>query len=118
MTIPAGLDVAALLQDLRAWACRGHLAHYVSKLVDTLDPSRFYAPYEGDEIHNSPFDLLKVVTVLHLTGLGHYEHCLFMDPLAAMIFRNDFSTVLGEERAPFRYGPDSDLPSLRRHSSA
>ena len=45
-----------LPQDLREWVLEGHLAHHVSDLVDALDLSPFYAPYEGDGRRNSPYD--------------------------------------------------------------
>ena len=41
-----------LPQDLREWVGEGHLAHHVSDLVDALDLSPFYAPYEGDVRRN------------------------------------------------------------------
>ena len=34
--------------DLRDWLPAGYLAHHVSDLVDGLDLTAFYAPYEGD----------------------------------------------------------------------
>ena len=46
-----------LPQDLREWVSEGHLAHHVSDLVDALDLSPFYAPYEGDGRRNSPYEL-------------------------------------------------------------
>ena len=33
--------------DVREWLAEGHLAHYVSDLVDGPDLTAFYAPYEG-----------------------------------------------------------------------
>ena len=45
-----------LPQDLREWVPEGHLAHHVSDLVDALDLSPFYAPYEGDGRRNSAYD--------------------------------------------------------------
>ena len=33
--------------DVREWLAEGHLAHHVSDLVDGLDLTAFYAPYEG-----------------------------------------------------------------------
>ena len=37
-----------LSPDLREWLPPGHLAHHVSDLVDALELSAMYAPYEGD----------------------------------------------------------------------
>ena len=34
--------------DLQEWVPPGHLAHHVSDVVDALDLTSFYAPYEGD----------------------------------------------------------------------
>ena len=36
-----------LAPDLRDWLPPGHLAHHVSDLVDALDFTAFYVPYEG-----------------------------------------------------------------------
>ena len=33
--------------DVREWLPEGHLAHHISDLVDGLDLTAFYAPYEG-----------------------------------------------------------------------
>ena len=42
--------------DVRAWLPEGHLAHHVSDLVDGLDLTAFYAPYEGDGRRNAPYE--------------------------------------------------------------
>ena len=60
-----------LPQDLREWVGEGHLAHHVSDLVDALDLSAFYAPYEGDGRRNSPYDprmMVKVLVYGYATG--------------------------------------------------
>ena len=60
-----------LPQDLREWVPEGHLAHHVSDLVDALDLSAFYAPYEGDGRRNSPYDprmMVKVLVYGYATG--------------------------------------------------
>ena len=60
-----------LPQDLREWVLEGHLAHHVSDLVDALDLSAFYAPYEGDGRRNSPYDprmMVKVLVYGYATG--------------------------------------------------
>ena len=41
--------------DVREWLAEGHLAHHVSDLVDGLDLTAFYAPYEGDGWRNAPY---------------------------------------------------------------
>ena len=58
--------------DLREWLPEGHLAHYVSDLVDGLDLTAFYAPYEGDGRRNAPYDprmLVKVLIYAYATGV-------------------------------------------------
>ena len=40
--------------DVRDWLPEGHLAHHISDLVDGLDLTAFYAPYEGDGRRNAP----------------------------------------------------------------
>ena len=60
-----------LPQDLREWVGEGHLAHHVSDLVDALDLSPFYGPYEGDGRRNSPYDprmMVKVLVYGYATG--------------------------------------------------
>ena len=46
--------------DLQEWVPPGHLAHHVSDVVDALDLTAFYAPYEGDGRRNAPYVLLSV----------------------------------------------------------
>ena len=41
--------------DLQEWVPPGHLAHHVSDVVDALDLTAFYAPYEGDGRRNAPY---------------------------------------------------------------
>ena len=58
--------------DLREWLPEVHLAHYVSDLVDGLDLTAFYAPYEGDGRRNAPYDprmLVKVLIYAYATGV-------------------------------------------------
>ena len=43
-----------LAPDVRDWLAEGHFAHHVSDLVDGLDLTAFYAPYEGDGRRNAP----------------------------------------------------------------
>ena len=50
--------------DLREWLPEGHLAHHVSDLVDGLDLTAFYAPYEGDGRRNAPYEPRMMVKVL------------------------------------------------------
>ena len=58
--------------DLREWVPSGHLSHHVSDLVDALDLSAFYAPYEGDGRRNAPYDpsmMVKVLIYAYATGV-------------------------------------------------
>ena len=58
--------------DLREWLPEGHLAHHVSDLVDGLDLTAFYAPYEGDGRRNAPYEprmMVKVLIYAYATGV-------------------------------------------------
>ena len=60
-----------LPSDPREWVPEGHLAHQVSDLVDSLDLSAFYAPYEGDGRRNARCDpsmMVKVLIYAYATG--------------------------------------------------
>ena len=64
-------QILMLPPDLREWLPEGHLAHHVSDLVDAVDLSAFYAPYEGDGRRNSPYDprmMVKVLIYAYATG--------------------------------------------------
>ena len=66
-------DQALLLPpDLRDWLPEGHLAHHVSDLVDGLDLTAFYAPYEGDGRRKSPYEprmMAKTLIYGYATGV-------------------------------------------------
>ena len=49
---------------MKDWVPEGHLAHQVSDVVDKLDLSAFYAPYEGDGRRNAPYSPAMMVKVL------------------------------------------------------
>ena len=58
--------------SLREWLPEGHLADHVSDLVDGLELSAFYAPYEGDGRRKSPYEpamMLKVLIYGYATGV-------------------------------------------------
>ena len=58
--------------DVREWLPEGHLAHHISDLVDGLDLTAFYAPYEGDGRRNAPYEprmLVKVLIYAYATGV-------------------------------------------------
>ena len=57
--------------DLQEWVPPGHLAHHVSDVVDALDLTSFYAPYEGDGRGNAPYEpsmMVKVLIYAYATG--------------------------------------------------
>ena len=61
-----------LPSNMRDWLAEGHLAHHVSDLVDGLDLTAFYAPYEGDGRRKSPYEprmMLKVLIYGYATGV-------------------------------------------------
>lgn len=61
-----------LPQSLREWLPEGHLAYFVSDVVDQLDLSPFHAPYAGDGRRKSPFDprmMLKILIYAYATGV-------------------------------------------------
>ena len=58
--------------DVREWLPEGHLAHHVSDLVDGLDLTAFYVPYEGDGRRNAPYAprmMVKVLLYAYATGV-------------------------------------------------
>ena len=58
--------------NLRDWLPEDHLAHFVSDVVDELDLSAFYKPYEGDGRRKMPYDprmMLKVLIYGYSTGV-------------------------------------------------
>ena len=62
--------------DVREWRPSGHPAHHISDLVDALDLSAFYAPYEGDGRRNVPYEpsmMVKVSIYAYATGCFRSE---------------------------------------------
>ena len=58
--------------DIREWLPAGHLAHHVGDLVDALELSAFYTPYEGDGRRNAPYEpsmMVKVLIYAYATGV-------------------------------------------------
>ena len=49
---------------MHEWPPEGHLAYYVSVLVDEPDLTAFHAPYGGDGRRNAPYELRMMVKVL------------------------------------------------------
>ena len=66
---PYAPDQSLLLPpDVGEWLPEGHLAHHVSDLVDGLDLTAFYAPYEGDGRRNAPYDPTEKLVVTTDSG--------------------------------------------------
>ena len=86
-----------LSPDVREWLASGHLAHHVSDLVDALDLSAFYAPYEGDGRRNAPYEpsmMVKVLIYAYATGV-------FSSRAIARKLEEDVAfRVLGSENFP------------------
>ncbi|MGO1501480.1 MAG: IS1182 family transposase [Marinobacter sp.] len=58
--------------SLNEWLPEGHLAYFISDVVEELDLSAFYARYEGDGRRKSPFHpgmMLKVLIYAYATGV-------------------------------------------------
>ena len=86
-----------LSPDVREWLPSGHLAHHVSDLVDALDLSAFYAPYEGDGRRNAPYEPLMMVKVL----IYAYATGVFSSRAIARKLEEDVAfRVLGAENFP------------------
>src|SRR3989442_1412324 len=56
----------------RDWLPEGHLAYFISDVVERLDLREFYRRYEGDGRRNSPFEprmMVKLVLYGYATGV-------------------------------------------------
>ena len=51
-------------EAIQDWLPEGHLAHFISDTVDTLDLSAFHARYDKDGPRNQPFHPAMMVKVL------------------------------------------------------
>jgi transposase len=54
------------------WLPEGHLANFISDVVDDLDLKNFYDPYEGDGRRNRPFDprmMVKIILYGYAVGI-------------------------------------------------
>lgn len=54
------------------WLPEGHLANFISDIVDGLDLKSFYGPYEGDGRRNRPFDprmMIKIIIYGYAIGV-------------------------------------------------
>ena len=83
--------------DPREWLAEGHLAHFVSDTVDSLDLKAFYAPYEGDGRRKQPYEpamMLKVLIYGYATGTFSSRQ------LARKLHEDIAFRVLGAENFP------------------
>ena len=58
--------------SLGEWLPEGHLAYFISEVVEELDLTVFYAPYEGDGRRKSPYEprmMLKILLYAYTTGV-------------------------------------------------
>ena len=58
--------------SLGDWLPEGHLAYFISDVVEELDLTAFYAPYEGDGRRKSPYEpsmMLKTLLYAYTTGV-------------------------------------------------
>ena len=97
--------------DMREWLPEGHLAHHISDLVDGLDLTAFYTPYEGDGRRNAPYAPRMTVNVLlyaYATGV-----CASRG-IARKLEEDVTFRVLGAGNFP----PRRTLCEFRRHSSS
>ena len=65
-------QILLLPPKLKDWVPKGHLAHQVSDVVDTVDLRAFYAPYDGDGRRNAPYEpamMVKVLIYAYATGI-------------------------------------------------
>ncbi len=58
--------------SLREWLPGDHVAYFISEVVEELDLSAFYAPYEGDGRRKMPYEpsmMLKVLIYAYVSGV-------------------------------------------------
>jgi len=58
--------------SLGDWLPEGHLAYFISDVVEELELTAFYAPYEGDGRRKSPYEpsmMLKTLLYAYATGV-------------------------------------------------
>ena len=105
---PYAPDQSLLLPpDVRAWLPEGHLAHHVSDLVDGLDLTAFYVPYEGDGRRNAPYEprmMVKVLIYAYATGV-------FSSRGVARKLEEDVAFRMLAATVPAAGGPTSRAPS-------
>jgi len=58
--------------SLREWLPHDHVAYFISEVVEELDLSAFYAPYQGDGRRKMPYEpsmMLKVLIYAYVSGV-------------------------------------------------
>lgn len=58
--------------SLRDWLAEDHVAYFISEVVEELDLSAFYAPYQGDGRRRMPYEpsmMLKVLIYAYVSGV-------------------------------------------------
>lgn len=58
--------------SLRAWLPEDHVAYFISEVIEELDLTAFYAPYEGDGRRKMPYKpsmMLKVLIYDYVSGV-------------------------------------------------
>lgn len=58
--------------NLGEWLPEGHVAYFISEVVEQLDLTAFYAPYEGDGRRKMPYEprmMLKVLIYAYVSGI-------------------------------------------------
>lgn len=61
-----------LPESLQDWLPSDHVAYFISEVVEELDLSAFYAPYEGDGRRKMPYEprmMLKVLIYAYVSGV-------------------------------------------------
>jgi len=61
-----------LPESLQEWLPADHVAYFISEVVEELDLSAFYAPYEGDGRRKMPYEpsmMLKVLIYAYVSGV-------------------------------------------------
>jgi len=61
-----------LPESLQDWLPADHVAYFISEVVEELDLSEFYAPYEGDGRRKMPYEpgmMLKVLIYAYVSGV-------------------------------------------------
>lgn len=58
--------------SLREWLPEDHIAYFISEVVEELDLTAFYAPYDGDGRRKMPYEprmMLKVLVYAYVSGV-------------------------------------------------